>query len=70
MEPWQCMCPECGENIYIGIDPYYIGRCDKCGTRWTLGELEVYEMSHPSKETIEIVNKLMKLSRDIAMEKS
>jgi hypothetical protein len=30
---------------------------------------EIYELSHPSQETIDIVNKLMKLSYELAMER-
>jgi uncharacterized Zn finger protein len=68
---WQSMCPNCGETVFVGLGyPYfqYTLHCEQCGVVWTMTELEVYELSHPSKETVDIVNKLMELSYKLAME--
>ena len=68
VKPWQAMCPSCGENAYIGVDNYFIARCDKCGTRWTMSELEIYELTHPDKETQQIVDMIMDLAYHMATE--
>lgn len=68
---WQAMCPNCGESAWIRLGyPYYQYTlcCETCGTTWTMSELEVYELSHPSQETRDIVNKIMDLAFEMAME--
>jgi uncharacterized Zn finger protein len=68
---WQSMCPMCGESAFVGLGYphyHYTLHCETCGTIWTMTELEVYELSFPDAETICIVNKLMKLSCEMAKE--
>lgn len=68
---WQSMCPVCSESAFIGLGhPYYqyTLHCKTCGKVWTMTDLEIYELSHPTKETCDIVNKLMELSYKLAME--
>lgn len=60
------MCPKCGETVFTGVNSRYEGRCDKCGTTWTLTELEIYEISHPDEETTKIVGMAMRISHDLA----
>jgi hypothetical protein len=69
VKPWQSTCPMCGESAFIHLRYPYFLHCETCGAEWTMGELEIYELSHPDKETIMIVNQLMKLAFDMAMEK-
>ena len=68
MEPWHGMCPTCGENVFTGVRNSFTAYCDKCGVIWTMTDLEIYNLSHPSPEVVDIVNKLMELSYKLAME--
>ena len=67
MMPWQVMCPFCGENIFTGVK-IYTAYCEICNTEWTMTDLEIYDLSFPDPEIMEIVNELMKLSYKLAME--
>jgi hypothetical protein len=71
VEPWHSLCPNCGENVWVGVGmqyPDYTNHCNICDTIWTTTDLEIYELSHPDQITIDIVNKLMQLSFEMAME--
>lgn len=66
------LCPNCGERAFIGLgQPYYkyTFHCEICNTQWTMTDSEIYELSHPSQEIIDIVNKVMKLSYELAVER-
>lgn len=65
MQSWHSMCPSCGENVFTGVKNNFIAYCNKCKTTWTMTELEIYDLSHPSKEVIDIVNKMKKLSFEL-----